>query len=150
MHADQCMWHRRRCTKIYSVPKFGGARVRNFYANENFCDYSIPFWSDLPPLFLPFSLLLMSLCSPLSYALISLLYALFLLCVLCFVMHNNNSNNNIFLILIIILIIVMIITMIIITIIVIKLKIKTEGSPEARHNKSCSGRKLKLLAKKSR
>ena len=33
------------------------------------------------------SLLLMSLCSPLSYAFISLLYALFPLCVLCFVMH---------------------------------------------------------------
>ena len=51
-----------------------------------------PFWSDLPPLFLPFSLLLMSLCSPLSNALISLLYALFPLCVLLlFLIHNNNN-----------------------------------------------------------
>ena len=37
----QCMWHHPRCTKIYSVRKFASARVRNFYAYENFCDYSI-------------------------------------------------------------------------------------------------------------
>ena len=35
-----CIWHHRRCTKISSVRKFANARVRNFYAYENFCDYS--------------------------------------------------------------------------------------------------------------
>ena len=41
MHAYVCMWHCPRCTKIYSVRKFASASVRNFYAYENFCDYSI-------------------------------------------------------------------------------------------------------------
>ena len=27
---------------MLSVPKLGNARVRNFYAYENFCDYSMP------------------------------------------------------------------------------------------------------------
>ena len=40
MDAYQRMWHHPRCTKIYSVRKFASARVRNFYAYENFCDYS--------------------------------------------------------------------------------------------------------------
>ena len=31
---------RPRCTKIYRVRKFASARVRNFYAYENSCDYS--------------------------------------------------------------------------------------------------------------
>ena len=35
-----CIWHHRRCTKISSVRKSANARVRNFYAYENFCDYS--------------------------------------------------------------------------------------------------------------
>ena len=30
MHIKQCMWHRPRCTKIYSVRKLANARVRNF------------------------------------------------------------------------------------------------------------------------
>ena len=46
--------------------------------------YPFMIWSTTS-FFLPFSLLLMSLCSPLSYALICLLCALFPLCVLCFV-----------------------------------------------------------------
>ena len=35
-----CIWHHRRCTKISSIRKLANARVRNFYAYENFCDYS--------------------------------------------------------------------------------------------------------------
>ena len=35
-----CIWHHRRCTKISSVRKSANARVRIFYAYENFCDYS--------------------------------------------------------------------------------------------------------------
>ena len=31
------------CTKIYSVRKLANARVRNFYAYENFCDYRTKF-----------------------------------------------------------------------------------------------------------
>ena len=34
------IWHHCRCTKISSVRKSANARVRNFYAYENFCDYS--------------------------------------------------------------------------------------------------------------
>ena len=46
MHVLQCMQHRPRCTEIYSVRKLSNARVRNFYAYENFFDYSIDtFWS---------------------------------------------------------------------------------------------------------
>ena len=36
------MWHRPQGTKIYSVRKLANARVRNFYAYENFCNYSTP------------------------------------------------------------------------------------------------------------
>ena len=43
MHVYKCMRQNRRCTKIYSVQKLGNTRVRNFYAYENFCDYSISF-----------------------------------------------------------------------------------------------------------
>ena len=38
-----CIWHHRRCTKISSVRKLANARVRNFYAYENFYDYSSHF-----------------------------------------------------------------------------------------------------------
>ena len=41
------MRHRLRCTKIYSVRKLTNARERNFYAYENFCDYSTWFCSVL-------------------------------------------------------------------------------------------------------
>ena len=40
MHLYQCIWHRPRCMKIYSVRKDAGARVQNFYTHEHFCDYS--------------------------------------------------------------------------------------------------------------
>ena len=41
MHANQCMWHCPCGTKINSVRKFEEARVRNIYAYEYFCHYSI-------------------------------------------------------------------------------------------------------------
>ena len=41
IHVYKCIWHHGRCTKISSVRKLANARVRNFYAYENFCDYSI-------------------------------------------------------------------------------------------------------------
>ena len=41
------MRHRPRCTKIYSIRKLANARVRNFYAYENFCDYSTMFFENI-------------------------------------------------------------------------------------------------------
>ena len=40
IHVYKCIWDHGRCTEISSVRKSANARVRNFYAYENFCDYS--------------------------------------------------------------------------------------------------------------
>ena len=37
---SECMRHRPRCTKLHIVRKLANARVRHFYAYEEFCDYS--------------------------------------------------------------------------------------------------------------
>ena len=40
MHAYQCMWYGPRCTEICCVRKFADARVLNYYAYGNCCDFS--------------------------------------------------------------------------------------------------------------